>query len=239
MRLKYPIIFLFLCIFTFQSEAQLFTKERLLNNENFDKAPLSYGYFLGLNAYDFNIDYNKNVKDIQVIKAIGFNVGLIGNVRINDYFDVRFEPGLVMSNRTLSFSNTYFNGLSYEKKDLERDLRSTYIHLPLLIKISTKRINNIKPFIVGGVSTALNLSSNQDNPDDNSKGNFRMKKNNLFYELGLGIDLYFTWFKFTPSIRGVFSMKDEHVKDTDPNSPWTSTIDQMQTRGVFINFTFQ
>lgn len=239
MKLKSILLTVFLILFSLHSSAQLFTKERLLNNENFDKAPLSYGYYLGLNSYDFNIDYKSNVKDIQVIKAMGFNVGLIGNVRINDYFDIRLEPGLVMSNRTLSYSATYFDGLSFEEKDLERELRSTYIHIPLLIKISTKRINNIKPFIVGGISTALNLSSNQDNPDDNSKGNFRMKKNNIFYELGLGIDLYFTWFKFTPSIRGVFSIQDEHVKDLDPNSPWTQHIDQMQSRGVFINFTFQ
>lgn len=239
MRTKILISFLFFSISIFKSEAQLFTKERLLNNENFDKAPLSYGYYLGFNTYDFNIDYKTNVKDIQVLKAVGFNVGLIGNVRINDYFDIRLEPGLVMSNRTLSYSNTYFDGLIYEEKDLEREIRSTYIHVPLLIKISTKRINNIKPFIVGGISTALNLSSNQDNPDDNSNGNFRMTKNNVFYELGVGIDIYLTWFKFTPSLRGVFSLKDEHVPDFDANSPWTSNIDQMQTRGLFINFTFQ
>ena len=239
MRTKILISFLFFSISIFESEAQLFTKERLLNNENFDKAPLSYGYYLGFNSYDFNIDYKSNVKDIQVLKAVGFNVGLIGNVRINDYFDIRLEPGLVMSNRTLSYSNTYFDGLIYEEKDLEREIRSTYIHIPLLIKISTKRINNIKPFIVGGISTALNLSSNQDNPDDNSNGNFRMTKNNVFYELGVGIDIYLTWFKFTPSLRGVFSLKDEHVPDFDANSPWTSNIDQMQTRGLFINFTFQ
>ena len=239
MRTKILISFLFFSISIFESEAQLFTKERLLNNENFDKAPLSYGYYLGFNTYDFNIDYKTNVKDIQVLKAVGFNVGLIGNVRINDYFDVRLEPGLVMSNRILSYSITYFDGLTYEEKDLEREIRSTYIHIPLLIKISTKRINNIKPFIVGGISTALNLSSNQDNPDDNSNGNFRMTKNNVFYELGIGIDFYLTWFKFTPSLRGVFSLKDEHVPDFDANSPWTSNIDQMQTRGLFINFTFQ
>ena len=239
MRTKILISFLFFSISIFESEAQLFTKERLLNNENFDKAPLSYGYYLGFNSYDFNIDYKTNVKDIQVLKAVGFNVGLIGNVRINDYFDIRLEPGLVMSNRTLSYSNTYFDGLAYEEKDLEREIRSTYIHIPLLVKISTKRINNIKPFIVGGISTALNLSSNQDNPDDNSNGNFRMTKNNLFYELGIGIDFYLTWFKFTPSLRGVCSLKDEHVPDFDTDSPWTSNIDQMQTRGLFINFTFQ
>jgi hypothetical protein len=89
MRTKILISFLFFSISIFESEAQLFTKERLLNNENFDKAPLSYGYYLGFNSYDFNIDYKTNVKDIQVLKAVGFNVGLIGNVRINDYRDVK------------------------------------------------------------------------------------------------------------------------------------------------------
>ena len=122
---------------------------------------------------------------------------------------------------------------------MTREIRSTFIHIPLLIKLSTKRLNNIKPFIVGGFSTALNLSSQQDNPEDNSNRIFRLKKNNLYYELGIGIDLFLEWFKFTPSIRGVFSMKDELVKDIDPNSPWTSNISQMQTRGLFINFTFQ
>lgn len=221
------------------AEAQLFTKERVLNNENFDKPRLSYGYYLGLNSYDFNIDYKSNLKDIQVIKSTGFNVGLVGNIRINDFFDLRLEPGLVMSNRTLSYSGTYFEGLIFDESDTEREIRSTYIHIPLLLKISTKRINNIKPFIVAGVSTALNLSSNQDNPDDNSQGNFRLKKNNIFYEMGIGIDIYLTWFKFTPSIRGVFSLSDEHVKDFDSNSPWTRNISKMQTRGVFVNFTFQ
>ena len=229
----------FLVVFVFQAKAQLFTKERLINNENFDKAKLSYGYYLGFNNYDFNIDYNTDVDDIQVIKSVGFNVGLIGNIRINDYFDIRLEPGLVMSNRTLSFSGSYFEGLVYKEKDLERELRSTYVHIPLLIKISTKRVDNIKPFIVGGISTALNLSSDQDNPDDNSQGVFRLVKNNLYYELGIGVDIFLTWFKFTPSIRGVFSIKDEHIKDLDLNSPWTRNIDQMQTRGFFINFTFQ
>ena len=164
---------------------------------------------------------------------------IVGNLRINDYIDVRLEPGLVISRRELNYSQSYFNGIAYEDKDLSREIQSTFVHIPLLIKFSTKRINNIKPFIVGGVSTALNLSSQQDNPDDNSKGVFRVIKNNMYYELGIGIDIYLTWFKFTPSIRGVFSMQDELIKDIDPNSPWTQNISQMQTRGVFINFTFQ
>lgn len=234
--------FLLLIVVLISSEsvsAQLFSREKVLNNENFDKPRFSYGYYLGFNVYDYNIDYTSDVKDVQVLKSTGLNVGLIGNIRINDYIDIRLEPGLVISRRELNFSNTFFNGISYEEKDLIREIQSTFVHIPLLVKFSTKRINNIKPFIVGGVSTGLNLSSQENNPDDNSKNNFRVTKNNLYYELGIGIDLYLTWFKFTPSIRGVFSMQDELVNDVDPNSPWTSNLSQMQTRGLFINFTFQ
>tara|TARA_Y100000385_G_scaffold291303_1_gene368479 strand:+ start:14074 stop:14787 length:714 start_codon:yes stop_codon:yes gene_type:complete len=229
-----------LVLFTFQSAtAQLFSKERVLNNENFDKVRLSYGYYMGFNVYGYKIDYTANVKDVQILKSVGLNVGLVGNLRINDYIDVRLEPGLVISRRELNYSQSYFNGIAYEDKDLSREIQSTFVHIPLLIKFSTKRINNIKPFIVGGVSTALNLSSQQDNPDDNSNNTFRVTKNNLYYELGIGIDLYLTWFKFSPSIRGVFSMQNELVNDFDPNSPWTRNIAQMQTRGLFVNFTFQ
>ena len=233
-------LLLIVLLITVQSvSAQLFSKEKVLNNENFDKPRLSYGYYLGFNVYDYNIDYVTDVKDVQVLKSTGLNVGLVGNIRINDYIDIRLEPGLVISRRELNYSNTFFNGISYEEKDLVREIQSTFVHIPLLIKFSTKRVNNIKPFIVGGVSTALNLSSQENNPDDNSKNTFRVTKNNLYYELGIGIDLYLEWFKFTPSIRGVFSMQDELVKDVDPNSPWTSNLTQMQTRGLFINFTFQ
>ena len=234
----YLAILLILCSIEFSS-AQFFSKERVLNNENFDKARLSYGYYLGFNVYDYNFDYHTDVKDIQVLKSTGFNVGLIGNIRINDYIDIRLEPGLVISRRELNYSKTYFSGITFEDKDLTRKIQSTFIHVPLLVKFSSKRINNIKPFVLGGFSTAINLSSQQDNPDDNSKNVFRVTKNNLYYELGIGIDLYLTWFKFTPSVRGVFSMQDELIRDIDPDSRWTRNIAQMQTRGLFINFTFQ
>tara|TARA_B110000483_G_C18036156_1_gene480739 strand:- start:220 stop:933 length:714 start_codon:yes stop_codon:yes gene_type:complete len=234
------VLLLIILLITVKSvSAQLFSKERVLNNENFDKPRLSYGYYLGFNVYDYNIDYATDVKDVQVLKSTGLNVGLVGNIRINDYIDIRLEPGLVISRRELNYSNTYFNGISYEERDLSREIQSTFVHVPLLIKFSTKRVNNIKPFIVGGFSTALNLSSQQNNPDDNSKNTFRVTKNNLYYELGIGVDLFLTWFKFTPSLRGVFSIQDELVNDVDPNSPWTSNMTQMQTRGLFINFTFQ
>jgi len=235
------IVIVLVLLLTFQNvSAQLFTTEKIANNpDNIDKKPLSWGYFLGFNSYDFKFNYNEDLKDILVDDSFGFHLGLIGDMRINDFLNLRLEPGVFFTTRNLRYDESYFEGMDFNDSDLLREVKSTYIHVPLLLKASTKRINNFKPFIIGGISAALNLSSNEDNPDDNSAGQFRIKKNTYFYEIGFGIDFYLTWFKFSPSIRGVFALNDEIVRDKDPNSPWTSNVSKMQTRGVFINFTFQ
>ena len=214
-----------------------FKEKPILNLQNEDKKFLNWGYFLGFNQYDFKFEYKNDLgprqTDVLVSKNVGFNVGLIGEMRLNEFLDLRFEPGLFYSKRDLGFP-----GFSAENQAI-REVRSTYISLPLLLKASARRIGNWKPFVIGGGGMAINLGSNEDSPDDNSSGTFRMKKQVFNYELGFGIDFYLEYFKFSPSIRGVFAITDELVADTDPNSPWTSNIASMKTRGVFVNFTFE
>ncbi|WP_421803430.1 porin family protein [Flagellimonas sp.] len=211
-----------------------FGGDPILNLQNEDKKFLNWGYYLGFNQYDFQFEYKDDIgRDILVDKSFGFNVGLIGELRINEFLDARFEPGLLYTSRTLGFP-----GFT-SAVDAIREVQSTYIRFPLLLKASTRRIGNWRPFIVGGVYTSINLGSNEDSLDDNSTGQFRMKQNVYGYELGFGIDFYTEYFKFTPSIRGVFALTDELVPDEDPNSPWTGNINAMRTRGIFINFTFE
>lgn len=221
-----------LLIFTPSINAQ-FNERPILNKENEDKKLLNWGYFLGFNQYDFKFDYIDNAQDILVSKSLGFNVGLIGELRLNEFLDLRLEPGLHYTSRTLGFPG--FD----EEQEAIREVKSTYINFPLLLKASTKRLGNWKPFLIGGGSMTLNLGSNEGSLDDNSAGTFRMTKWVYNYELGFGIDFYLEYFKFSPSIRGVFAISDELVRDNDPNSPWTGNIDAMRTRGLFINFTFE
>lgn len=176
------------------------------------------------------------LKDIAVEQQKGFSVGLIGDLRINEYMNLRFEPGLFYNKRDL----IYPEYAEFTKEnDRYRDIKSTYIHLPLLLKISTKRINNFRPFIVGGFSTDFNLSSNQKNSDDNASNVFRVMSQNINYELGLGFDFYLYYFKFSPSLRGIFSLQNELIPDNDPASPWTGKINNMFSRGVALIITFE
>lgn len=219
-----------------QFGTNVFGRDPIINLENFDKQRLHWGYFLGFNSYDFKFDYRLNPgQDIIAKTTTGFNVGLVGNLRLFEFLDLRFEPGLYYTQRNLTFTGTGF------ENDFERlrEVKSTYIHFPLLLKFSAKRTGNIRPYLVGGVSRSWNLDSNADAKDDNITGDrFRMKTWTNNYELGVGIDIYFEYFKFSPSIRGVFGFDDELIRDNTPTSPYTGNIEAMRTRAVFVNFTF-
>ena len=151
--MKKLLIVLALFIGAQSVSAQLFSKERIRNNQNFDKKRWSWGFFLGFNSYDYKFQYEEDLPDILTETTLGFNVGLLSNLRINDYLDLRFEPGLYITQRNLQYDPSYFQGIEFTDSDLLREVKATYIHFPLLLKVSTKRVNNFKPFIVGGIST--------------------------------------------------------------------------------------
>ena len=227
------ILFLLVVFSVMSSSAQRF---RVDNLPTFDEKLLHYGFYLGLNQNDFKIDYKpSNFPDAFVTtqSTTGFNVGMIADLRLHKNINLRFEPGLISNSKKL-----FFNHLQSER-DSVRDIGTTYMHLPLVLKISTNRWNNVRPYVIAGVSYDHNFSSNEDNSDDNLSGEFRMKTSNWMYEVGFGIDIYLYYFKFSPSIRGVFAMNRELVDDNDPNSPWTSPINTFATRGVFINLAFE
>ncbi|SDX40928.1 probable protein-translocating porin PorT [Lutibacter oricola] len=208
-------------------------KDKVIYKQNWDKQKLFWGYYLGINNKDYKIDYTQENVFIDVTASTGFDVGLIGDLKLTKHINLRLEPGLSSNTKELAF--THIPG---GKKDSIREVNATYLRVPLLVKLSTDRYYNIRPYVIGGVSYDYNFSSNQDNPDDNSNGEFRMKKNNFTYELGVGIDIYMPYFIFSPSIRGVFAINNELVKDNDPNSQWTGNVDNFGTRGIFLKLAF-
>lgn len=209
------------------------------NLPNFDDRKLHFGFYLGLNQNDFKVNYrpsNFPTTVLEVKPSAGFNVGLIADLRLHKNINLRFEPGLISNSKTLYFNNS---PALLNQRDSIREIGSTYLHIPLVLKFSTDRWNNVRPYVLAGVSYDHNFSSNQDNQDDNLSGDFRMKTTNFMYEFGIGVDIYLYFFKFSPSIRGVFAMNREIIDDNNPNSPWTSPINAFSTRGIFLNFAFE
>lgn len=74
----------------------IFSKDPIINKENFDKQRIHFGYYLGFNALDFKMDYNKLTEGATVDGKTGFNVGIIGNLRITEHLDLRLNPDFIL-----------------------------------------------------------------------------------------------------------------------------------------------
>ena len=205
------------------------------NLQNFDEKDIRFGYYIGVNQYDNKVEYKNNTAyPISVERAEGINVGLIGELKLNKNLFLSLEPGLHANKKDIIF-NERREFTNYG--DTLWSVKSNYIHIPVLLKYSAKRLNNFRPYLKAGLSTAINLNEIEGTLSNNGLNNFKFEKINFYYELAFGIDFYLQYFKFSPSIRGVFSLKNEIPKNT-PDNPWTRNIDKFLTRAIFINFSF-
>ena len=131
MKRLFCILFLLITSQIFAQFGQsLFSKDPIINLENFDRQRVHWGYFLGFSSFDFKTDYKVPGNDLDVKGQTGFNVGLVGNLRLHEYIDLRFEPGLYYASRTLTYSG-FISDI-----DAIREVKATYINFPLLFKFS-------------------------------------------------------------------------------------------------------
>ncbi len=202
----------------------------------FDDTFWQWGYYFGTTHFDYYIGFKTPENYVRVVPEPGFNVGLISDFRITRMLSIRLEPGVRVSTRHLYFDSAY-TGLSGQ--DTIRKINANYLVLPVMIKFNAHRNGNFRPYVMAGGTYGYNLTSYEFSINDNASGRFRTRKNVFFLEVGVGFEMYMYYFKFTPSIRGIFSLTNEMVPDEDPNSAWTGNMEYMGTRGIYIVLTFE
>lgn len=214
--------------------------DKTWNREEFDDRQFSWGYFLGTNLMSFKVVPAENGVNEQGMiylrqeNKMGFSVGLMGKLKLHENFDLKMEPGVHFAERDL-----YFGNIATEADSL-RKVKSTYIDIPLLLKIHGDRWVNTRPYIQGGIGYVVNLQSNEKKEEDNQDDIFRMKTHNYNWQVELGVELYFRRFKLTPALKGMFFFNNELVQDNPDTPPyWAGSLKSISSRGVFFSLKFE
>ena len=206
-----------------------------LNLPNYDNKPIHFGFLIGLNTLDFKLTPVSNIEDelfvIQSQNQKGFNLGVVSNMRLGNNLDFRFIPTLSLAERRIFYTLNDNTVLTDENKKIE----STFIEFPLSIKYKSSRYNNGRAYIMTGLKYSLDLAS-QRNIDDEGLEIVKIKKDDFLYEIGLGLDFYLPYFKFSPELKANFGLTNLVVND---GSIYSRSIKGMKTRGFSISFTFE
>ena len=243
-------------------------KQKVKNLPNYDYAPYHFGFVLALNQMHFTIDPidnlheksfstevaqdvnpaitgldvdSMNVYGIDYKPEYGFTVGIVGNLRLGQYFDLRFIPSLAFGERVISYKiNAYGSGddiLSDSLITMEKRIPSTYIDFPLMVKYKTERYNNVRAYVFGGAKYSLDLASLSNKQDDSgNKEIVKLKRNDVFFEIGVGFDYYLSFFKFGTEIKMSYSPYD--IPEREGNM-YTGAIEKLQSKYFQLSFTFE
>ncbi len=241
--------------------------DRSENRTETDQKKFSFGYFLGTNMMSYKIVPKAQTNPLPVTgptpeddgvnehglvyldqeSKAGFSVGLIAKMRVNDYIDLKSEPGLHFAQRILHFRNAPLAGTStgtyegdLEDSNVKREVKSTYIEIPLLLNFHGDRWFNTRPYIQGGLGYLMNLQSNENKEDDNETGVFRTTTNNFNWQAEIGVEIYFKRFKLTPALKGMFFFNNEIVPDKPSTHPyWTGSLNSLSTRAFVFSLKFE
>ena len=206
-----------------------------LNLPNYDRKPVHFGFLLGINSMDFKITPKAIQADtLFILKSQdqkGFNLGIVSNFRLGRNTDLRFLPTLSFAERDINYTIEIDGDLEEIKKDIE----STFIEFPVNFKFKSNRYNNGRAYVLTGLKYNIDLASQKD-IDDEGQELIKLKKSDLMYEVGFGIDFYLEYFKFSPELKATFGLVDMLVND---ESIYSSSIKKMLTRGFTVTLTFE
>ena len=237
---KTLIILLFLFSSSYLFSQRVYSSGRVLNNQRIDQKRLHFGFTLGLNTMDYAIrnSAEDNVKAEQVTFSSRFSVGIVSNLKLREDFSLRFQPGLEFGERTISYSNDDDLGTA----PAETTIESVVINLPLLLKYRAKRIDNYRPYLVGGFSYKMDVQApHKLDVEDNVM--ISLKPNYFALEIGAGIDFYLPYFKFATELKISLGLQDilKHKLDSEyPEADfYTHSINKMSSKVVTLSFHFE
>lgn len=203
------------------------------NDPGYDNKPLHFGFSVGVNSMDLGIKRTISnetgtvlIPDVTVIQP-GFQVQIVSNLRLGNDLDLRFLPGISFGARKISFYNP--DGSLFGSPV---DIESSYLDFPLDLKYRSRRLNNYRPYILGGFNFRYDMAAKKQDV-------LRFKPADLFYEMGVGVDWYLPYFKLSTEIKIGVGLFDILVRDPKSNQDFLASIDKINAYIVGFSFHFE
>ncbi|HNW99107.1 MAG TPA: porin family protein [Bacteroidales bacterium] len=211
-------------------------KPRIENLPKFDLKPYHFGFALCLNKMDFSIRTAENyVSDslfvIESDPQLGFNIGIVSDLRLGEFSNLRFIPTLSFGQRNLIYTLSIKDSIVKTTKKIE----STFIDFPLMLKYTSKRLNNFRAYIIGGAQYSIDLAS-QAKKKDKENDLVKLKQNDICCDLGVGFEFYLNYFKLTTELKMIYGMRDMLKRD---NTVYTTSIDRINSKIFQLSFLFE
>lgn len=234
---RYQVIGFLVCLFLLivvDGPAQRFRWARQ-HNPNYDERKISYGFMIGLHTSAYQTQYSDKfvTQDLDTVHSVmtpfspGFSLGFLVNLRFNDNLDLRLMPKAGFYDHKVEYNYT-------DETRLTQLVETTMVEFPLLLKYKSARRGNVRMYMVGGFTPAIEASGKND--IESTTETLEIRNSNLSIDAGLGFDFYFPLFKLSQEIRfsrGLVNMLG------DGTNRFSEPLRRINTNTISVYFIFQ
>lgn len=227
---------LFMLLFTTSLSAQT---KKLQYRPYIDQRRFHYGFLLGIHTQDLEFrnsgmkDQNSGEQwyaDVDTYSP-GFQVGILGELRINTYLALRTTPTLYFGQKRVVFHEQTTH------RDSTQNIKSTLVSIPVDLKITPPRFNNYRPYFLVGISPTLDLTAKKNQA-------VRLTPFDLYMELGVGCDIYLPFFKLIPELKFSFGLLDilQRKRDDLTNNDllkYSAGLERASSKMISLTFYFE
>lgn len=209
-------------------------QRKVMNMAEHDQKAYYFGITFGANFSSYRIKYSQSFIDHDSFKSIqpdygpGFNLGLMGNLRLTNFIDARFVPSLAFAEKKVGLRMRSASGTDSISN---RTVESIYMHLPVQLKFKSDRIKNFRFYAITGLKFDYDMAANA---RSRRRDEFiKVSAADFGYELGVGFEFYYPNFILSPEIKLSQGLGNQIFKDG--SIPLSNAIDVLSTRMIVIS----
>ena len=208
-------------------------QRKMLNMSEHDDKAYYFGLTFAFNTSQYRAKYDPSFANTDTFKTIepywspGFGLGLMGNLRLNKRFDLRFIPSLLFSGKRLVYTDPY-KPEAIEDKITE----SIYLTLPLQLKFKSDRIRNFRFYALGGGKFDIDLAANARSRRKDEY--LKVLPIDAGFEIGFGFEWYYPNFIFSPEIKLSQGLMNQLFRG-DRTLPLSNALESINTRSIIIS----
>ena len=202
----------------------------------FEQKPYYFGITLAYNTSNFKIHHSRNfilndsINTAESITGPGFNLGIVSNLKVGQYFDFRFLPTLSFAEKNIEYSSTDAVTAQYRRK-----IESVLVELPFHLRYKSAPYNDKRMFVIAGIKYSFDVASDSRARQANEL--VKISPTDFAFEIGAGIQMFFPYFIFSPEIKLSHGLGNILIFDDDLNQ--SRVIEKILSRALTISLHFE
>lgn len=202
----------------------------------FQQKPYYFGITLALNNSSYTpfrseeFIFSDSIQSVKSIKGPGFNLGIVTNLKIGDYFDFRFLPTLSFGERKLEYDR---RSRSLDMR--QRSVQSVFVEMPFHFRYKSAPYRDKRLFVIAGVKYSFDVAS--DSRARQAEQLVKISPHDFAVEYGAGIQFFFPYFIFSPEFKVSHGIGNTLI--FNPNLEESTVLEKVLSRAFTVSLHFE